>query len=181
VTVGDVPGAQDFELAGGGTVSGIVRSDGIPVPLAAILVSDVDGQILAQVAADETGRYRIEGLPDGDAVLTASATGYEPTAEPVGISADRPSTVDIELSAQAAVHGVVTAPDGPVVPGATVTALDGDGRVVATAVTGPDGSYRLTGLPSGEYTVVTSVYEPVAVRVRARAGELATADVVFGR
>nr|WP_249228284.1 carboxypeptidase-like regulatory domain-containing protein [Kutzneria sp. CA-103260] len=181
VAITGTPGEQDFELAGGGLVSGIVRSDGIPVPLAAILASDVDGQILAQVAADETGRYRIEGLPEGDAVLTASAPGYEPTAEPVGVSATRPSTVDLELPAQAAVHGVVTAPDGPVVPGATVTALDGDGRVVATAVTGPDGSYRLTGLPSGDYTVVTSVYEPVAVRVSARAGELATADVVFGR
>src|SRR5882757_5408252 len=181
VAITGTPGDQDFELAGGGLVSGTVRSDGIPVPLAAILISDVDGQILAQVAADAAGRYRIEGLPDGDAVLTASAPGYEPTAEPVGLVAAHPSTVDLDLPVQAAVHGVVSAPDGPVVAGATVTALDGDGRVVATAVTGPDGSYRLTGLPSGDYTVVTSVYEPVAVRVSARAGELATADVVFGR
>ncbi|GAA3438454.1 MFS family permease [Kutzneria kofuensis] len=181
IAITDKPGVQDFELAGGGLIAGTVRSDGIPVPLAAILVSDVDGQILAQVAADEAGRYRIEGLPAGDAVLTASAPGYEQTAEPIGVSATRPSTVDLELPTQAAVHGVVTAPDGPVVAGATVTALDGDGRVVATAVTGPDGSYRLTGLPSGDYTVVTSVYEPVAVRVSARAGELSTADVVFGR
>ena len=181
VVIKDVPGAQDFELAGGGLVSGMVRSDGIPVPLAAIVASDVDGHILAQVAADEAGRYRIEGLPDGDTVLTASASGYEPTAEPVGVSALRPSIVDLDLPVQAVVHGVVTAPDGPVVAGATVTAVDGDGRVVATAVTGSDGSYRLTGLPSGEYTVVTSVYEPVAVRVSARAGELSTADVVFGR
>jgi hypothetical protein len=181
IAITDTPGAQDFELAGGGLVSGMVRSDGIPVPHAAILASDVDGQILAQVAADEVGRYRIEGLPDGDTVLTASAGGYEPTAEPVGVSALRPSIVDLDLPVQAAVHGVVTAPDGPVVAGATVTAVDGDGRVVATAVTGPDGSYRLTGLPSGDYTVVTSVYEPVAVRVSARAGELSTADVTFGR
>ncbi|EWM12864.1 carboxypeptidase-like regulatory domain-containing protein [Kutzneria sp. 744] len=114
-------------------------------------------------------------------MLTASASGYEPTAEPVGVSATRPSTVDLNLPVQAVVHGVVTAPDGPAVAGATVTAVDGDGRVVASAVTGTDGSYRLTGLPSGDYTVVTSVYEPVAVRVSARAGELSTADVVFGR
>ncbi|WP_165989311.1 ABC transporter permease subunit [Streptomyces sp. YIM 98790] len=39
-------------------------------------------------------------------------------------------------------------------PGITVQALAADGKTVAaTATTGPDGSFVLTGLPDGEYTV----------------------------
>lgn len=38
-------------------------------------------------------------------------------------------------------------------PGVTVDAVDSSGAVVATTVTAADGTYRLTGLKSGDYTV----------------------------
>ena len=41
-----------------------------------------------------------------------------------------------------------------VIPGVTITLLDQDGKVVATTITGPKGSYSFTKLPAGIYTVV---------------------------
>ncbi|MFQ6271857.1 MFS transporter [Kutzneria viridogrisea] len=172
-----VPAVQDFELVGTAVITGLIRSgvDGRGLDLATVLVSDTEGRILGQAVTGPSGVFRFEELPEGQLVITASAADHEPVALP---AAGR-STVDVELPPVAVVHGVVTG-SAAALAGATVTALDGNGKVVATAVTGPDGSYRLGGLPSGDYTVVTSVQEPVAVRVTARAGEEITADVVFG-
>jgi hypothetical protein len=47
IAITDTPGAQDFELAGGGLVSGMVRSDGIPVTRMENLVATANGDAIA--------------------------------------------------------------------------------------------------------------------------------------
>src|ERR1035438_5319441 len=52
----------------------------------------------------------------------------------------------------ATLKGVITDESGALVPGAKVTATDAAG-VAKAAISGTDGSYALTGLPAGQYTV----------------------------
>lgn len=61
------------------------------------------------------------------------------------------------IFAQSAVlAGQVTDPDSAVIRGATVQALHRQTQVTFTTRTNSSGGYRLTGLPSGEYTLVVS-------------------------
>ena len=61
----------------------------------------------------------------------------------------------LATSAEAAgrVHGVVSDGSGGVLPGVTVVATSGDGRVLATAVTDGTGSYALDALPADALTL----------------------------
>nr|WP_245616852.1 carboxypeptidase-like regulatory domain-containing protein [Amycolatopsis taiwanensis] len=54
---------------------------------------------------------------------------------------------------------------------------DADGRPVGEAVSGPDGQYRIPDLTAGEYTVVTSLFEPALRQVELGAGESVTVDL----
>src|SRR6476620_11003217 len=49
--------------------------------------------------------------------------------------------------------GTVVDPNGAVVAGATVTARNAGTSIQRTATSGDDGTYRLIGLPPGEYEV----------------------------
>ncbi|WP_420848849.1 carboxypeptidase-like regulatory domain-containing protein [Prauserella marina] len=77
---------------------------------------------------------------------------------------------DFTLTATGRIHGRVTAPDGTGLASATVTVTGAHGEQVSSVVTGSDGRYELRGLPSGEYTVVTSLYAP-SVRQVSLTGE----------
>lgn len=68
-------------------------------------------------------------------------------------NAQAPSAAAAQATAatKTLVHGVVTDPDGALIPGATVTLLTAKGPV-ATAKSGPDGTYRAAVAP-GTYTV----------------------------
>jgi len=49
--------------------------------------------------------------------------------------------------------GTVTDPNGAVVAGATVTATQQGTNLSRTVQTGADGTYRMLGLPAGDYQV----------------------------
>src|SRR6266481_1967952 len=55
--------------------------------------------------------------------------------------------------ATATLRGTVTDPQGAVVPGATVTATNSATGISKTAKSGPDGSYQISALPPGAYSV----------------------------
>ena len=74
----------------------------------------------------------------------------------------------------------VLAPDGSVVPEATVTASDARGDIVGSTCSDVDGRYRLADLPPGRYLVVATTYAPAAVQVEVPAGEAARVDLRLG-
>ena len=76
--------------------------------------------------------------------------------------------------------GTVLAPDGTVVPEATVTASDARGDIVGTTRSDAEGSYRLADLPPGRYMVVATTYAPAAVQAQVPAGEAARVDLRLG-
>jgi len=81
---------------------------------------------------------------------------------PVVIAAGGRAIRDAELAAHARLEGTARTAAGTAIPGARIVLLDADGNTVAVTTTGPDGSYALTGLPAGDYTVVGSGYPPAA-------------------
>jgi Carboxypeptidase regulatory-like domain len=81
------------------------------------------------------------------------------------------------------VHGLITDPDGALIPGATVTLLTAKGPV-ATAKSGPDGTYR-TAVAPGTYTVRVTMpgfatYSALNVNVPAGAGTSIDAKLQIG-
>ncbi|MCC5952322.1 MAG: carboxypeptidase regulatory-like domain-containing protein [Acidimicrobiia bacterium] len=168
--------SSSFQLhvvAPGGTVAGSI-TDTAGDPLADALVavwSDSDGwSPTAYTSTGPDGSYLLGGLPDGTYRLAAIATStnglqvrwwdgaiLRSTATPlVIVDADTAlADIDLELPAVTTVTGTVTGPDTTPVDGATVRAWP-TGALwfpAATATTGPDGTYTLTNLPSGELTI----------------------------
>ncbi|MEU0467805.1 carboxypeptidase-like regulatory domain-containing protein [Amycolatopsis sp. NPDC006131] len=84
---------------------------------------------------------------------------------------------DLLVQAAGALHGTVTGPDGRPVPGARVTVSTAAGELAAAAVTDEHGGYAVDDLAPGDYTVVTSLFEPVVRQVDLSGGESATVDV----
>ncbi|MCI0656928.1 MAG: carboxypeptidase regulatory-like domain-containing protein, partial [Acidobacteria bacterium] len=68
-----------------------------------------------------------------------------------------PATGEGDLAAATGVlAGTVRTAGGAAVHGAQVAALDSQGSVPASALTAPDGSYRIAGLPQGTYQLVVA-------------------------
>ena len=89
--------------------------------------------------------------------------------------------IGMQLAAQTGtqLHGKVTDESGAVVPGAVVSATGADGRV-HTAIAGGGGTYSITGLMPGTFTVQASsqslaTAQPVTVRLQ---GSVLTLDLV---
>jgi len=77
--------------------------------------------------------------------------------------------------------GTVRTSSGQPVSGATVTVADSRGEIAGAATTGLDGSFSLTRLAEGQYTLVVAAaaHAPVAVQVAVEEGELGRHDVTL--
>lgn len=76
------------------------------------------------------------------------------------------------------VAGVVRDSSGATVPGATVTVRNDQTSASKTAVSGPDGSFSVTGLPPGDYTVEVQLrgFGTSTQKVKVAAGGSATTE-----
>jgi thermitase len=118
---------------------------------------------------DASGGYTIYGVPAGTYQVTASALGYVSQSKTVTVFAGRYSTASFRLtrSSTGSIAGVVRNSSFSRVAGATVT----DGTRSAT--TAADGSYVMSGVPEGHYTVCASApgYLPTNMAVIVYRGE----------
>ena len=105
----------------------------------------------------------------------------QPAATAVLIGPADPAPVELRLLPSiGGLVGTVLAPDGSVVPEATVTASDARGDIVGSTRSDVDGRYRLADLPPGRYMVVATTYAPAAVQVEVPAGDAARVDLRLG-
>ena len=163
---------RDFDLIPGGSIEGVVRrtTDGGPVAGATVLYNPSASFALnmldrrerssfgLRTQTDESGTFRLTGLPPGDIGLEAFAGRFgttQTTSVPIGVAASV-TGVEIWVEPLTSVMGVVVWGDtGVAVPNARVLLHQKDPAttLVADHPTGEDGRFEVSGVPPGKYSV----------------------------
>ncbi len=159
----------NFTVPAVGAISGTVTSaTGAPLSGVSVLVYSVAGTELpttATTASDGTytvpdvlaGQYQVEFLGLSGSNLATSFYGGGTLAAATKVTVASGVTVTSingQLGAAGTVSGVLTAAQGgALVGGLEVQLLDAQGNVISTAVTNPNGTYTLTGVPAGTWYV----------------------------
>ena len=174
---------RDFGLIQPGSLSGTVfwdkNADGVndagdaPIGSYAVTVTGPDGTTWP-LTTDAEGHYSLDGLPAGDYTVTVTLTdpytgATTETEVVVTVPQGGSGEADFGLIQPGSIAGVVFFDadndgliDGTDVPVGSyqVQLLDAEGNVIATATTGPDGSYLFEGVPAGEYQVAITLVSP---------------------
>ncbi|MFF9027483.1 MFS transporter [Streptomyces iakyrus] len=166
IVVTDEPLVHDVLLSGTSGLAGVVRSadGGTPVAEAAVIVTDVRGEVLATGRTDVLGEFTVTDLMPGPVTLAVSSPKHRPLAQVVEIGGAGTTRVELELRPGAQVRGTVRGAGVPL-SDARVTLVDAAGNVVAATHTGVDGAYAFSDLDTGAYTVVATGYPPRAARL----------------
>ncbi|MCU0725636.1 MAG: carboxypeptidase-like regulatory domain-containing protein [Planctomycetes bacterium] len=166
-----------------GAIAGTVREkdSGAPVAGATVVITGTlaDGKKSANLVTGEDGGYRFEGLPPGKFTVAAWPVRHADSAVlPVTVAENVEVRLDLEVLPGAVVSGLVTEKgSGAALTGVTVTP---NLRHRRTATTGPDGRYRLEGLPAGTlYLMAEGPDHPVTSGMVTVAGPGAAATLDF--
>jgi hypothetical protein len=146
----------DVELEEAGSLSGTVTAVGDgPVEGVEVFVNSFDVEASAFTAAD--GTYELTALAPGEYTvqfLPPFESGLVPFLypDPVVIASGEHEVIDVALEPGATISGTIEVPDG-VDPNEDVMALALASQWAAFSSIDPDGSWEISGLPSGEYLV----------------------------
>jgi len=115
-------------------------------------VTSAEGAISGEnpVAVGETQNFPLIGIRQGDVPDTARQAEEAPSAQRGEITGT--VWLDVVRGGGGTNGQIDEGKQG--LPGVTVQAIDASGEVAATAETQPNGTYELTGLQDGEYTVI---------------------------
>jgi hypothetical protein len=155
----------NFSLELGGSISGVVKDDsGNPIVGAWVDASGIDISGYGDDYTLNDGSYVISGLPSGNYSVSAEATGFieeyydnvydysEATPVLVNKPNDTPN-INFSLELGGSISGVVKDDSGNPIIGAWVDASGIDISGYGDDYTLNDGSYVISGLPSGNYSV----------------------------
>ncbi|MFD7290179.1 MFS transporter [Streptomyces sp. NPDC059863] len=163
----------------GVAVCGTVQHyDGSTVPRAALTLIDVHGKQIGRGASGQDGRYALSVPGSGSYVMIAAAGGHQPQAVTVTVG-ERPVELDVVLGGAGRLAGAVLTADGTPVRDAAVTLTDVRGEVVASTRSGREGSYVISELVAGEYTLAASApaFRPAALPVSVQASRETRQDI----
>jgi EmrB/QacA subfamily drug resistance transporter len=132
-----------------GSVFGPARQ---PIAGAVLTALDPTGGEVLRTTTGPAGTYRLQFPSGGTFLIVVSTTGHEPAVSTVSL-AEGQLERNFMLDATGSVAGHVRDAAGRPRGGVSVTIIDARGEVVAVAITGPDGSYELTDLNPGDYTL----------------------------
>lgn len=199
----------DLAMEAAGSISGTVLDEFTGGPAVDVCVSVQNNDSWGHACTGEDGTYTVDGLQPGTDYVVwfgdyngryTSEYAYDTTnydeATRFTIVAGETVTVDEELRPSASITGTVTdATTGDVVPDVCIMATtEPEGwDTPGFACTDETGSYRMTGVPDGDYYVsgestsgahprtwYPSTVDPAAaVTVHATAGQDTTADLVL--
>ena len=106
---------------------------------------------LPEAVADGDGAYRLEGVAEGTRSIVAEERDHPKVVQTLAVQPGS-NHLDFQLPEGREVSGKVTDPQGQPVPGAEVSLASRSG--VWPATTGPDGGFRMTGVPEGAYRLL---------------------------
>ena len=168
----------ELVLKGESGMYGVVRGAvDEPVAGAVISLSNARGEVVVNGSTAADGTYVLSDLVEGVYTLAVSAPGYRPAAQVVHVPDTGRIRQDVALVGGGHLHGTVRGRTGDPLPDARVSLVDSWGRVVRVTASGPNGQYRFEELPEGEYTLVATMYPPVASGVQVTAGHKHQHDV----
>ena len=137
-----------------GAISGTISS--ASAPLAGAIVSALQGgSVILSTTANGSGVYTLSSLVPGSYDVQASATNYQ-TATQTGVTviSDQTTTENVSLTPDpGAFAGVVTNATLSPLGGVSVSALQGGIVIESTTTDLTNGSYILSSLAPGSYTV----------------------------
>lgn len=90
-------GSVQAQVAGNGSLKGVVTAEGKPVPFASVGFTDIK----TGMVTDETGAYELAAVPAGRHTLQVSAVGFVKYAQPVLVKAGSIVNVNIRLQSTA--------------------------------------------------------------------------------
>lgn len=145
-----------------------------PLPNVTVTLIDAASGTRRTTTTDAAGRYAFGPLPPGRYLVSAEAPGFVtqvfgqqgwvPEGAPIDLAPG--STLDavsFRLQRDAVIRGRLVHRDGRPASGVTVEALRPSARgsslgfvALSRALSGPDGEFRLAGLPPGEYYVAAA-------------------------
>ncbi|WP_433859487.1 MFS transporter [Streptomyces kronopolitis] len=134
----------------------VADASGTPVPGASVTLIDRQGRQAGVTTAAVDGRYALDAPAAGTYVLTAAAPGHAPhAASATSRGAQAGPPVDLVLTATGRLHGTLSGgPDGSALDGGSIVVTDARGEVVARTTSDAEGSWEVTQLPPGAYTLV---------------------------
>ncbi|CAG5077699.1 carboxypeptidase regulatory-like domain-containing protein [Parvicella tangerina] len=158
-------------------VQGVVKDiNGDPVANALVKIYDDEGNEVAQVKTDESGRYIMELEEEGSYEVVATIPGYG-DKEQVTIDDDWDNYTEVEMNLEPMLtaQGIVRNEDGSPAGNVEVTLKDDAGNIIYSGKTDEDGYYQFPleedrtytalasdGLLSGEETFTTDEnYDPL--------------------
>ncbi len=150
--VGDFVLVSFSLLSQNGSISGHVYNLLSEATLANASVSVLIGSVTLTVTTDQVGGYNITSVPEGTYSVTASKQGFfTETVTGIGVTrGNRTEAVDFHLQERPTTLAGVVRSGTQLVPGVNVT-LQG---TTYYNISGSDGSYVISNLTAGTYTVV---------------------------
>jgi protocatechuate 3,4-dioxygenase beta subunit len=158
--VKETGGNVEIKLVSGGSVGGVVALGNQPVPGASVALAGAGeagfGRILGgsqTTTADGTGRFVFDHLVAGRYSVSAGLSGKSSNLSEVVLQAgDTRNDLVLSLSAGSTIQGVVSGlPDGW--KSQTNVIANGVESFFATTKVGADGSFQITGVPTGPVTL----------------------------
>ncbi len=141
----------------GALVRGVVRdASGAAVPGASVLLGYESsewargpGAPPLLVATGELGDFELDGVPLGVLPIQVRAAGFGSHSASVEIRAPASEPLEVTIRPEATLVGRVLDGAGEPVPGASIVSGTRGAFASSRARSGPDGRFRLTGLPGG--------------------------------
>lgn len=154
----------------------VVDKSGRPAPAALVSISPpardpaVQQRSARYVHSDTEGAFSFSGLPAGEVVIAATTPDASSSPQVLSLQRGENGPVTIKLAHDHDIVGVLTYDDGDAIADATVSAAivraGGDSATgvyvrPAYAVTMVDGTFRLSGLAPGEYSLTARKEYPL--------------------
>jgi len=158
VSGGDTTASASLETASYTYDATVEDSSGNALEGATVELLDGSGNVVSSGTTASDGTISLSA-PSGTYDVEVSADGYDSASGSADLSTSGASGTFTLSESTYVLDGTVTDASGNAIEGANVTLVDSSGNTVKEASTASDGTYSISGVKSGDYTVEVSGVE----------------------